>query len=1350
MKKTVLYAAAISLFAAIAQAQNENVTWLAPANISGASDVNKQGTYLGTWAPYDGNANNLPVNGVHFEGNSDLPGMNVTFSNGGNDQNGYGGFNNPGTPNSNYNTLLQTATYCNSTNGTIVITWSDIPGHTYLIELWANDGRGVYPGRSETITGGANTSGNVDFGDAPGQYVIGTYMADSSGSETITVSGANNIVPPMVNLLLIRDITEGSVTWQTPASISKDSDVSTQGTYFGSWAPEDGSANSEPVNGVTFQGNSDLPGFSTTGYNSGYNAYPPSPSGSANYNALLAYGAYDYPGQPYATFSWGGMTPGHTYQVEIWDNTGNSGRTDTFSDSSGDSVNVNENGNYVIGTFVATNSEETITENGPFPNINLLQVRDLTAPPVVTNYQSSVLADNPLGYWPLNLTDTNAASGIATDLSGNGNNGSYDNISTGNLVAGPTPYIPNAASFNNADVNLGDPTLLDFGGPITLEAWVQPASTSVGGGPPADILGKGDDGSYNYDELVLRANGGYYYGGTYNGSDNGASAQGGQQTTNWTYVVATYDGANWNLYVNSQLVGQGADTVGALEWPDSWAIGNGTANGNNRLFQGNICQVALYNYSLTSAQVLAHYYEAEVNASPNTSAPIILTPPQPQGSYVGGSATFSVTAVSALPMTNQWYKGGVLLPGQTNTTLTVSNLPQGSVNYTVRVGNANGSTNATATLTVRVPNDLEWGANANDGNWNTTSLDWLDLLNSDQTNFNQGDQVLFDDTAGVLTSVAVNGTVFPSLITVNSSANNFSFSSGTIAGSGSLLKEGTSVLSIMSVGTFSGTATIGGGALYASNSLNSVSAITVSNGATLDFGGGTFSGSPKPITVSGTGLNGEGALYNSYGNDPGQVVNITLTGDTLFAGSARWDLNSGSEISGPYNLTLDWSGGAGYSQWNSITIGANVPQITLTNAGTLGMTGMDSSCQNTATILNIGTNDQLVCYSGGFNGGVTLYNGAQWTIYNGNLNLAGNNMHLYPGSTIYLYSSDIAMTGTNLTFETGSSLQTYYNGGNNPINNQVTLNGVAHWVLGDHTESFSNVVSGVGGFVLNYYNHEVVFSSSNTYSGPTVIGSDGESPEVALAGNGSISHSSLIFFGGSDPTVPHIDVSGRSDQTLTLTSGQTLAGVGGINGSLVVSPGATLSPSGTNTVITITSTSTNAVGAIAASANVTLGGTTVIKLDGSGSNDMVEAAASITYGGTLNLVNISGSPLAAGNSFQIFNAATYSGSFSGGITPATPGSGLAWNTSQLSSGVISVVSASQPVISGTGVSGGNLVFTVTGGNSGDTLYVLTRTNLLKGGWVTNATYQYGALGSLTVTNAINKGIPAQFFMIQGQ
>ncbi len=957
-----------------------------------------------------------------------------------------------------------------------------------------------------------------------------------------------------------------------------------------------------------------------------------------------------------------------------------------------------------------------------------------------SSYQSIVLGDNPLAFYALNPAVD--GTGTAPDLTGNGNDG----VIAGTLSAGagPSSYITNAAYFDGGeaiDLSQGsNPALLNFTGPITIEAWVQPSSTTEF----ADAVAKGYDAS-TYQEIVLRVNG--PYGQNYYASSGSIGINGGAQATNWTYMVMSSDGTNNTLYENGIVVAQSPDTNGSVEFNDDWVIGDGSSAGATRTWNGGISEVAIYNHGLTPAQVLNHYYYGLLNSSAGASVPIINVQPQSQQSFVGGSVTFSVVTVSALPATNQWYEGATPLAGQTGASLTLNNLQLTNAgSYSVVIGNANGTTNSVSvTLSVAVPNHLQWTPNGNNGQWDVdTSANWLNLSNDTQTVFNQGDNVLFDDTPGVPTSVTVNGTVSPSFITVNTSTNSFDISSGTISGSGSLLKEGTSPLIITSAGSFTGTATIGGGSLYASNSLMSISAITVSNGATLDFGGGSLS-SIKPVSVGGTGLNGEGALYNSYADYPSELLNITLTADTLFSGSARWDLTSGSEINGPYNLTLDWSGAGGYGQWNAVSIAADVPQISVTNASSLGMTAMDTSCQNPATLFNISANGQLVLYSGGFNGSVNLYNGAKLIVYSANVNLAGSAIHVYDGATMYLYAQGIAMTGNNLIFENGASLQTYYNGGNNPIDNQVTLNGVAHLVLGDHSETFSGVISGAGGFVLDYYNNDMVLSASNTYTGPTIIGSSGNTPQVALSGNGSISQSSLIFFGGSNPTVGHIDASGRPDQTLTLANGQTLEGVGGITGNFVLDSGAFLSPGGTNTTIGIT-TGANPTGEIAASGNVTLDGTTVIKLDGT-TNDVVQAGGSLTYGGALNLANISGTPLAVGNSFQIFNAATYSGSF-GGITPPTPGPGLSWNTSQLSSGVISVSASSGPVISSTSLSGANLVFSGSGGTAGGTYYVLSATNLLTGAWNPISTNTFDASGNFSVTNPIVSGVPQAFYMIQ--
>jgi len=938
------------------------------------------------------------------------------------------------------------------------------------------------------------------------------------------------------------------------------------------------------------------------------------------------------------------------------------------------------------------------------------------------DYPGTVLSDGPLAYYALNPAADPA--GTSPDLTGNGNDG----VAAGLAAAtGPTAYITNAASFNGAaSVDLsegGNAGLLDFTGPITLEAWVQPSSSSLFG----DIVAKGYDSS-SYDEIVLRVNG--PYGADYFGSSGSVGVSGGNQTTSWTYVVLSSDGTNCSLYVNGSLVQRSPDTSGAVNFADDWVIGNGSSAGNTRFFNGNISQVAIYGYGLNASQVLAHYYVGEVNAFPSNSAPIIVTQPLPQATYPGGTATFSVSTVSALAVTNQWLKNGSPISGQTGSTLTLNNVQAGDVAaYSVIVGNASGTNlSAAVSLSLFSPDNLEWAGTVSSGVWDTqNSANWLNLGNNSASVFHPGDMVLFNDAPGATNTVTVNSTVDPSLITVNSSVNNYTISgSGAISGSGGLVKAGSSTLTISTHGGFTGPVAINGGLVYAGNNcFSSVASITITNNATVDLGGGSFN-TLKPITVSGAGVNGEGAIFNSYSDYPSEAFSIALTGDTKFGGSARWDLASGSQISGPHNVIVDWSAGAGYGQWNTVNIGADVLGITVTNGSPLGMSYMDTSCQNPGTVFTLTSGSQLVFYSGGFNGSI----------------------HGLSGSSVYIYTAPDAFNGKSLVFENGAQWISYYNSGaNTPINSAVTFNGVAHFVIGDHYMIYTNLVSGPGGFVLDYYNNEMVFSASNTYSGPSIIGSPGNSPALALTGNGSISHSSLIFFGGNNPISTRLDVSGRSDQTFTLASGQTLAGIGSINGSLVTSPGSTISPAGTNTTIGIT-TGANPVGTLNVSGNVTLNGSTIIKLDGSGNSDQVQADGSVTYGGVLNLVNISGAPYSIGDSFTIFSAGGYAGSFSL-VTPPYPGPGLAWDLSQIDSGIVNVI-AGGPVISGTALASGSLVLSGTGGAANGTFQVLTTTNLATplANWIPVSTNSYDANGNFNVSIPVSSSTHQQFYQIQ--
>jgi hypothetical protein len=962
----------------------------------------------------------------------------------------------------------------------------------------------------------------------------------------------------------------------------------------------------------------------------------------------------------------------------------------------------------------------------------------ITAASAYADYQSTVLGDNPVGFWPVSLYDANATNGIATDLSGNGNNGAYVNISpVYNNVPGPTAFITNGVSFNGSytyvDLSgVPNSSILNFGGTITMEAWVQANNPSQSFG---SIIAKGSDPANDNAEVYLWLNSHQYQGGTYTGTTSIKGAYGGTVTTNWAYVVTTYDGTNWNTYVNAQLVAQGADTVGSLNITAPWAIGDGTISGNSSILNGNISQVALYTSALTPDQILNHYTEGEVNLPASAAKPIIATQPQSQISYVGGTVTFSVVAVSGFGMTNQWFKGSNPILGQTNSTLVLTNLALSDAdNYSVVVGSINGTTNsAVAVLTVNTPNNLEW-TGVGGAAWDTgATASWLNLSNSATTVFNTGDAVLFDDTPGVPTSITFSGLVTPSTMTVDSSTNNFSFSpyspgDNTVTGPVKLIKKGTSTLTLGTAGQFAGPVDVEAGEVLAQGySFQSVPSLTITNNAMVDLSGGNYSNPNQYIYMSGTGINGQGALFNSVYN-PSFIFNIVLTGDATMGcigGTSGLGLSGGS-ISGPHVLTLDWQNVNGYNEWDGpITIGADVVGITLTN-GTLGMKYMSTACQNPNTVFTAGTNTTFAWWNGtgGFDGSINMLSNSIARLWS-----AGT---VYNGSTITLDAMDWSSWG---------------DAGDITLDSAVALKGIVHIIIGDHNMVYTNVISGSGGLFLDYWNHAMVLSAVNTYTGPTII----NQPQIVLTGNGSISHSSLIFFGGSDPTATHLDATGRSDQTWTLASGQTLGGIGGVNGSLVVSSGAIVSPAGTNTVQTMDGPVgfTNSVGTIAANSSVTLNGTTVIKL-GSGTNDVIQAAANITYGGTLNLVNISGSPLAVGNSFQTFNAGTYTGSFAS-ITPTTPGDGLAWDTTQLSSGIIKVVAgSSQPVISSTTVSGGNLIFSGTNGTPNASYSVLTATNLVTplANWTLLSTGNFDGSGAFSVTNAISSGTAQRFYTIR--
>lgn len=630
-------------------------------------------------------------------------------------------------------------------------------------------------------------------------------------------------------------------------------------------------------------------------------------------------------------------------------------------------------------------------------------------------------------------------------------------------------------------------------------------------------------------------------------------------------------------------------------------------------------------------------------------------------------------------------------------------------------------------LSVRTPLNLRWNTN-NSGVWDTgVSSNWQNLTNGQTAVFNSTDNVLFDDTPGVPTTVTINSAVSPGAVTVNADANHFVFSGlGKITGSGNLMKLGSSTMDLGTTNDFTGAVVVGGGTLRTGpGALASVASLVITNGGALDFYGNTLAGD-KPATVSGDGIGGGGALFNSGGDFYNQVLNISLAGDTTFGGSHRWDLANGSALTGPHDVTLKFSDG--YAEWDSVALASNVGNITIAQ-GTLGIKGMGNSFGNPNTTLTVDTE-------------VDFWNSA----YGANSGYA-KNIHVMTNAAFKILIAPSTSFDADVTLEPGANWNYFYGSDGQVMNGTYTLNGITHLTIADGNVTFTNVIGGAGGFVWDAYGPQLVLTASNTYAGPTIVGN---SLALSLTGNGSISHSSLVFFGGNDPMAVHLDVGNRPDKTFTLAAGQTLAGVGRINGNLVVAAGSTISPGGTNTTLGIT-TGSNTVGTISVTNSVLLGGTTVIKLNGSGTNDRIQSTgSSITYGGTLNLINVRSAPLAAGDSFQIFNAISFTGSFVN-IVPASPGAGLVWDTSSLNIGTLKVATApAPPTVNDVIVSGNQFVFSGTNGLMNGNFVVLTCTNaaLPLSAWSRVQTNQFDANGIFHVTNVMSPGLPQQFYRIR--
>jgi len=324
------------------------------------------------------------------------------------------------------------------------------------------------------------------------------------------------------------------------------------------------------------------------------------------------------------------------------------------------------------------------------------------APQAATSFAPSLTASPVL---PTATYGFNEGSGNTTaDASGNANMGTLSGPSW--TTAG---RYGSALSFNgtNAYVEAANSNSLNPGTAATFSAWVNVLAASANISSVVNKWSQTIDDEYlfgldssNRLTFAWQTTGGNVWGRP---SYNIVSGNAQVPLGTWTYITVVRNGPAISFYVNGNLdatFGAAADANPFRSGINTLRIGGQNRGAASRVLNGMIDEVRMYNQALTPAQI-----QGDMNALIGTPTfpPSITTQPVSQSVTVGQTASFSVAAAGAAPLSYQWQKNGANIVGATSASYTTSATMTSDSGSTFRavVSNTAGTvTSAAATLTV--------------------------------------------------------------------------------------------------------------------------------------------------------------------------------------------------------------------------------------------------------------------------------------------------------------------------------------------------------------------------------------------------------------------------------------------------------------------------------------------------------------------------------------------------------------------------------------------------------------------------------------------------------------------------
>ncbi len=571
-------------------------------------------------------------------------------------------------------------------------------------------------------------------------------------------------------------------------------------------------------------------------------------------------------------------------------------------------------------------------------------------------------------------------------------------------------------------------------------------------------------------------------------------------------------------------------------------------------------------------------------------------------------------------------------------------------------------------------------------------------------------------------------------------AGTLNLNGGTIQSSGSSTFAPT-LLNIGGDFTFTGTGndawlmatSLGGATRNITNNTTSgsrmlIGVISGNSGVGLNFWGGgagtinignagnTFTG---PININGAEVQFQ--YDGSFGAAPGSPTAgaIVIDGGRMTSADTNgnavaYTLNSnrGIQVGSTAGTSISVKSATGFLTYNGIIADkpASTGILVKQGAGILSLGGVSTYSGN--TFINNGM-VQLTTSDNRLPTGTALNLGQSASANLGEFDLNGRNQEIAGLNSVSGINVSLSLKNTVTNSATSATL---------------TLSGSGTYAYGDGSTNNSGIITGPINLMITGSGTQTL-GDTNTYTGNTTVNAG----TLALSGAGLINKTPVITVAAGAT----MDASARADGTLTLSGGQTLNGFGTVKGLLTATSFSTVAPG-----------SAAVLGVLTVTSNTMLGGTNVMKLNKtSGTNDVLSAGGTLTYGGMLNVTNLSGT-LAAGDSFKLFNASGYAGSFSTTNLPAL-GNSLVWDTSALANGRLNVVSKPSPLITSFSLSGTNLVFSGTNGYANGNYELLTSTNVVLSltNWTAIATNTFDSNGNFSLTNGINPDEPQQFYIL---